>query len=123
MTEIYYIAQKYTGREKDAVNEAFRIMQFLRKSGKVPFSPIVHTHFYDKWRNDWVVEADDYVLWDLEICNAMLPNLIMLFSDSCKRDGNWDSNGAAREYDWANRNDVYIMWINPNTFEMREDAL
>ena len=123
MTKIYYIAQKYTGREFESLNEAFRIMEFLRNKGLYPFSPIAHAHYYDRFRNTWKVEKDNYVLWDLEICNAMLPNLIMLFSDSCKKDGEWDSKGAKREYDWAIRNDVRIMWINPHTFGMREDQL
>ena len=125
MKQVYYIPQKYLGREKDAVNEAFRIMKFLRESGKVPFSPIAHTHFYHEYHKIHSITSvfdEDYVGWDLDICEALKPNLIMLFSSSCLKDGEWDSKGAKMEYDWANRNDVRIIWIHNQTFQMWDNA-
>ena len=78
--------------------------------------------------------TEEYLPWDLAICEAMKDNLTMVFHESAfhwfcgasVKDLVWDSSGCKIEYDWAQKNNVrcvtYLSVIeNPSKPELWED--
>jgi hypothetical protein len=45
-----YLINKYTGCEQASVEESMQAVAQLLEKGFYPFSPILHTHFYEEWR-------------------------------------------------------------------------
>jgi hypothetical protein len=143
---VYYLAQKYGGIEEEAFLSAVLWTAHLRKSGHTVFSPILHTHAYEielktinKRVNPQVDYEEDYVKWDLDVCEAMVSDLTMLFAPSCFKDPTtvtgshlrrygpklhvpeemWNSKGAFQEYCWAKQRAVPCMLLVE--FFYRED--
>jgi hypothetical protein len=44
----YYLINKYSGQEQESVDESMHAVAQLLQKGIMPFSPILHTHFYEE---------------------------------------------------------------------------
>lgn len=51
--QIHYLAQKYGGKEAQAIMIARGKVQAMRKLGIAVFSPILHTHYYSQGCTSW----------------------------------------------------------------------
>ena len=115
--DIYYLAHPWATHPTQSFNNAVAWTHQLREMGYYVFSPILHTHPYWRQLTDQnqlkYIGEEDWVEWDLKIMETMIPNVIILMSNTAydfddKNRLGWLSLGCRLEYYFAQEKKIKI---------------